>query len=172
MTTTARMGFALLLPAVLSLAACEGPAGKPEPPKAEATKSAAGERGFVSVKLASSAGDLPAALKAEAAKAKAMGLKPYVEFWASWCGPCMAIKKNLDEPRMKAAFKGAYIIELNADEWSNKLSGTGMSAGVIPIFYQLDDEGKATGKKIDGGAWGDNIPANMAPPLDKFFHGT
>ena len=40
------------------------------------------------------------------------------------------------------------------------------------VFYEVGDDGKPTGRKIDGGAWGDNIPANMAPPLDKFFHGS
>jgi len=41
---------------------------------------------------------------------------------------------------------------------------------VIPIFYALDKDGKPTGRKVDGGAWDDNIPENMAPVLDKFFH--
>jgi len=161
----ARLALAV---AVLCLAACDGPGKKPSHDQ----PGAQGDRGFVTTRLATSAGDLPTALKAEAAKAKAKGLRPYVELWASWCGPCMAIKKNLDEPRMKAAFKGSYVIELNADEWGKKLAGTGLSARVLPIFYELDDAGRPTGRKIDGGAWGDNIPENMAPPLDKFFHGS
>jgi len=28
-----------------------------------------------------------------------------------------------------------------------------------------------TGGTVDGNAWGDNIPENMAPVMDRFFHG-
>jgi thiol-disulfide isomerase/thioredoxin len=132
----------------------------------------AAHAGFVVTELPTSVGALSDALKAEAAKAKAKGLKPHVEFWASWCQPCMDLAKSLGDPRMEAAFKGTYIIRLNADEWGDKLAGTGLNASAIPVFYELDADGKKTGKTIDGGAWGENIPENMAPPLDQYFHGS
>ncbi len=47
---------------------------------------------------------------------------------------------------MTAAFEGVQIIELDVDDW-----------------------GKTKGPTINGGAWGDNVPKNMAPPLTKFF---
>jgi hypothetical protein len=37
------------------------------------------------------------------------------------------------------------------------------------VFFKLDASGKPTGDRIDGGAWGDNVPENMAPPLKAFF---
>jgi thiol-disulfide isomerase/thioredoxin len=140
---------------------------------ASAERSGASEHaGFVVTELSTSVGALPDALKVEAAKAKAQGLKPHVEFWASWCQPCMDLAKSLGDPKMEAAFKGTYIIRLNADEWGDKLGVTGFNASAIPVFYELDAEGKKTGKTIDGGAWGENIPENMAPPLDQYFHGS
>jgi len=41
----------------------------------------------------------------------------------------------------------------------------------IPAFFKLDAQGKPNGEFIDGNAWGDNIPENIAPPMDEFFHG-
>jgi thiol-disulfide isomerase/thioredoxin len=148
---------------VLTVAACRS---------SEVKTDAANERGFVVTEIKPSAGDLPAVLQAEAAKAKARGLRPHVELWATWCGPCAAIKKSLDDPRMKAAFKGTYIVQLDIDAWGKKLPAAGFASKSIPIFFAIDDAGKSTGRKIGGEAWKEDVPENMAPPLDRFFHGT
>jgi thiol-disulfide isomerase/thioredoxin len=160
----------------LALAACKSadtPSGSPSPEdKLGSAAQAEGGSGFVVTQLDPGAGDIRAALEAEAAKAKRQGLKPYAELWATWCKPCMALKGSLKDPRMQAAFKGTYIVQLEVDAWGAKLDGAGLASSVIPVLYALDDKGKPTGRKIDGGAWDDNIPENMAPPLDKFFHGS
>ncbi len=103
--------------------------------------------------------------------ANGVGLKLYVELGAEWCGPCVALKKSLPDPRMQRALKGTYIVRLDIDAWGDRLEKSGYSTGAIPAFYEVDKEGKPTGRKIDGGAWGENVPENMAPPLDHFFHG-
>ncbi len=122
------------------------------------------------VELKPADGELSSLLKAEAKKAKAAGQRPFVEFSADWCGPCQAIKNNLGDERMIDAFEGVYIIQLNADTWANKLSGTDFSADAIPVFYEIDGDGKPTGRTISSGVWAEDTPANMAPPLKKFFH--
>ena len=70
---------------------------------------------------------------------------------------------------MVNAFEGIYLIRLDADEWGWGENGFNFDA--IPVFFKLDVDGHPTGEVIDGSAWGENIPENMAPPLDKFFHG-
>jgi len=110
-------------------------------------------------------------LKAEAQKAAALGRRPYVEFYADWCPPCNAIKKNLGDPRIVEAFAGTYIIKLNTDDWGEKLSGTGLYVPGIPAFYELDANGKPTGRMITGAAWDEDVPANIAPPMKAFFEG-
>ena len=70
---------------------------------------------------------------------------------------------------MVAAFDGVYLIRLNADKWG--WGGNGFDFDGIPVFFKLDSQGQPNGEVIDGSAWGDNIPENMAPPLDEFFHG-
>jgi hypothetical protein len=109
-------------------------------------------------------------LAEQAAAAIKAGKKPHVYLHADWCEPCVAIEKTKGEPKMAAAFAGTHIITIDIDRVDAKaLAEVGMSGGVIPVFYRLDASGKPTGAKIDGGAWGDNIPDNMAPPLTAFF---
>jgi hypothetical protein len=110
-------------------------------------------------------------LQAEAAKAAALGRDPYIEFYADWCPPCNAIKKNLGDPLMVEAFMGTYIIKLDTDVWGDKLSGLGLYVPGIPAFYELGADGKPTGRMITGAAWGEDIPANIAPPMKAFFDG-
>jgi thiol-disulfide isomerase/thioredoxin len=125
---------------------------------------------FGSVTLAPSSGELKSLLAAEAAKAKAKGFTPFVEVRADWCDPCKKLEASMTDPRMVDAFAGTYQIKLDADAWENKLAGAGIKADAIPVFYELDASGKPTGRSLDGGAWGDDVPENMAPALKKFFH--
>jgi thiol-disulfide isomerase/thioredoxin len=173
-----------LLIAVL-LIACDDPGKRPRPPYERSSNAAASatatasastgqsdHAGFVITEVAPAPnGKLTDALQTYYDTAKSAGLKLYVELGAEWCGPCVALKKSLSDPRMQQALKGTYIIRLDVHAWGDRLEKSGYSPNAIPVFYEVNAEGKPTGRKIDGGAWGDNIPANMAPPLDHFFHG-
>ncbi len=108
-------------------------------------------------------------LKAEAGRAAAEKRKPFVEVYADWCGPCKRLASHLADPRMVDALTGTYIIKLNSDEWKPVLEETGFKLGGIPAFFEIDANGKPTGRTINGGAWDEDIPENMAPPLKKFF---
>ncbi|MBI4481046.1 MAG: hypothetical protein HY651_13590 [Acidobacteria bacterium] len=139
------------------------------PPRMAADKAAA--RNFTIVLIPPSDGVLADVLKAEVPKANQLALKPYAYFYADWCGPCKALRKSLDDadPLMLDAFSGTYIIQLDADTWGKKLQGTKFTVKAIPVLFELAKDGKPTGRKIDGGAWGEDIPKNMAPPLKAFF---
>ncbi len=130
--------------------------------------------GFVVVRLHPQDGDLHIMLAQEARKAIALGLMPVAEFDATWCPPCQAIKEALDAKNelMLKAYAGTYIIKMDVDEWGWTEKGVqDFEFDGIPVYFKLDAQGKQTGEVIDGNAWGENIPENMAPPMDKFFHG-
>lgn len=130
--------------------------------------------GFTIVRLHPQDGDLPTMLLEHAQKATALGQMPVVEFDATWCGPCKAIDAAIKSKNelMLRAYAGTYIIKLDADEW-----GWGDSRKHdfefegVPVYFKLDVGGNQTGEVIDGNAWGENIPENIAPVMDKFFHG-
>ena len=113
-------------------------------------------------------------LKVEAQKATSQGLMPVVEFDATWCPPCRAIDAAIKEKNdlMFKAYDGIYIIKLDVDEWEwddGRIQNFAFDA--IPVYFKLDAGGKQTGEVIDGGAWGEDIPENIAPVMDEFFHG-
>ena len=115
-------------------------------------------------------GPLAAQVQAEVRKARALKLKPVAYGSAAWCGPCHAIKKSHDDARMVDAFRGTYVIEIDIDDFAaDQLTSLYKKLTGVPVFMAIGDDGKSTGPQIDGGAWGDNIPANMAPPLKAFF---
>lgn len=117
-------------------------------------------------------GDLLPQLAAETAKAKSLGLLPFIEFDATWCPPCQAIDASIQSknPITLQAFNGVYLIRADVDEWGwgDKKN---FNFEAIPIYYKLNDNGLPTGGKVDGGAWNEDIPENFAPVLDAFFHG-
>ena len=139
------------------------PAERAEPAEAEALR-------FQVVNLPLSEDPLPGILSEHAALAAKAGLDPYVELWAPWCGPCKKLEASMSDPRMERAFAGVYLLRLDTVQWLPKLEGTDLDGSAIPVFYELDAQGSVTGRRITGGAWGEDIPENMAPPLDAFFH--
>ncbi len=130
--------------------------------------------GFTSIRLHPGDGDLQIMLAKEAQKATALSQLPVVEFDATWCPPCRAIDEAFDAKNelILKAYDGIYIIKLDVDEWEwNDGRVQNFAFDGIPVYFKLDAEGKQTGKVIDGGAWKEDIPANIAPVMDKFFHG-
>jgi thiol:disulfide interchange protein len=142
-------------------------------PPLKASASAHADTGAPSqswTKVTATAGSLASQVQAEVKKARAQKLKPIVYGSAAWCGPCQAIKKYKSDPRMAEAFRGTYVIELDVDDWAaTDITPLYPKLTAMPVFIAVGDDGKATGPQIDGGAWGDNIPENMAPPLKAFF---
>lgn len=126
---------------------------------------------YTLVRLHKGDGTLPNLMKVQAMAARSAGRHPYAELDATWCPPCQAISKTLadGEPRMVDAFAGTTILQIDVDDWTADLAGASLDGSSIPIYYDLGQDGKPTGRTINGAAWGDNIPENMAPPLKAFF---
>jgi len=168
--------IALVLPilACRTLLPNSGPTRTPPPiatSAAEATAFAVGQD-FTLVRIYPQDGDLQSQLAAEAKKAKALGQMPFVEFDATWCPPCQKITAALahKDALMLRAYSGIYLIHADVDQWGWRNPQAGFSFDAIPVFYRLDADGKSTGDVIDGGAWGADIPENIAPVLQDFFH--
>ena len=76
-----------------------------------------------------------------------------------------------DRIHLPKAVRTCYIlVRLDIDEWGESLAGTGFDVEVIPIFFRLDEQGRPTGDKIDGGAWGSDTYENIANTMGPWFH--
>ena len=126
---------------------------------------------FVIVRIDKVNGSLMTQLATESQKANSIGLAPFLEFDATWCPSCAAIDKSIKakDPSTIQAFKGVYLIRADVDDWGWG-DGKNFNVTAIPIYYQLDKNGKPTDAVMDGSAWNEDIPENFSPVLDKFFH--
>ena len=158
----------VLTAAIIAIFGCGSASGETENSRESLTTPAGPS---VVVELRPSDGNLMELLQREAAKAEAQGSSAFVQLHAGWCGPCRALKASMNDPRMADAFRGTTILRLDFDQWRDSLGAAGMRGVTVPMFFELDRMGRPTGRSINGNAWAENIPQNMAPPLKRFFAG-
>lgn len=106
-------------------------------------------------------GKLHELLLAQVAKARAKGLTPFMEFGATWCGPCQALEASLHNKDVVDAFSGAYVIHIDANEWDtdDELVPLGFKGGGMPILMAMDKNARITGQL--NGAWDGGNPAKI-----------
>ncbi len=107
-------------------------------------------------------------LQAEVSRARQNGLQPYVFFYSDGCRPSRILQESLGHPLLAAALRGAYLIQVDADRWYREAEAAGFSIYLIPLIYRLDERARPQ-ERIDGGAWGEDTPENMAQTLKEFF---
>jgi hypothetical protein len=115
--------------------------------------------------------DLGEQIVSHAHEAERLGLRPFIEFTASWCPPSAAFDESLEHPLMIHALEGTYLIRVDIDEFSgfDGYEKIGFKVYGVPIFFELDAEGRPTGRQITSNAWGPDIPENMSRVMGAFF---
>jgi thiol-disulfide isomerase/thioredoxin len=120
---------------------------------------------LTAVTLAPEGGDLREQLATTASRARADGLVPVVEMWASWCPPCKKVDALLADPEFSASLSGIVLVRLDSDAWGEALDEAGFDAPSIPTFYAVDAGGRRRGKPLSGSKWGKLDGAGIAAKL-------
>jgi len=107
-------------------------------------------------------------LRTHANAAEARGLRPFFEVGAIWCPPSRMFGEALSDPRMEAALAGVYLIRADMDEFAGDPVLSELRVVAVPVFFELDADGQATGRKMTGDAWGVDTIDNMSAALTKF----
>jgi hypothetical protein len=95
-----------------------------------------------------------------------------VQTTATWCRPCVGLKKSMGDPLMKDALRNVRLVRIDIDDFSKEeVESIELSAGSIPWFVKLDANFHPV-DAITSNEWGDDIAPNMAPVLGAFVKGT
>ena len=80
-----------------------------------------------------------------------------IDFWATWCGPCMAMAPIIDE--IAAEYEGRVIVgKYNVDEESDFCSENGVRSLPTLLFFK---NGVKTDIRLVGGQKADAIRAKI-----------
>jgi hypothetical protein len=87
------------------------------------------------------------------------------------CEPCDEVGQALTDARMQRALGKVRLVRADTASFPRELRQLGIPSGAVPGFTLLDARAHPL-DHIHGGEWDDNVPANMAPVLDKFLRHT
>lgn len=150
------------------LASGQRPSLPPRPAPPAPAPAAASAHVVVNLRAGTS---LAAQLRQHANAAEDRGLRPFFEIGASWCPPSRMFGEALDDPRMEAALTGIYLMRADTDDFNDDAHINTFNLRAVPVFFELDAEGEATGRSINGGAWGADTVENMSRTMAAFFAG-
>jgi thiol-disulfide isomerase/thioredoxin len=109
--------------------------------------------------------DIPPLVARELADARAHGRRLLVYVGASWCEPCRHFHDAAAAGKLDAAFPQLRLLVFDADRDRDALSRAGYDSAMIPLFAVPADDGRATGRHIEGSIKGDGAVAEITPRL-------
>jgi len=106
----------------------------------------------------------------EAAVAEAHGLAPFIELTSQLSRRCFLVDHSFDDPHMKQALTGTYIIRVDINRWVGRFGDTGLDQipMALPGFVGLFEGGRGMGPFIDARSWIADAPTSVAPSLGAF----
>lgn len=151
-------------PSPLPQAADAPPAGSAAVPGLPALPARIGK---IAIVEASAGGDtFEAQLQSQLTESSKAGERLLLWTVTTDCEPCEGVARALSDARMQRALAKVRLFRADAASFPRELRLLGISG--VPGFTLLDAQGHAL-DHIHGGEWDADIPANIAPILDKFL---
>jgi thiol-disulfide isomerase/thioredoxin len=109
--------------------------------------------------------DLATQVRAFAAAARAEGRVPLVYVGATWCEPCQYFHAAAERGDLDAELPALALLELDLDRDGARIRDAGYASEMIPLFAVPGDDGRGTGRQIEGSIHGPASPLQIAPRL-------
>ena len=110
-------------------------------------------------------GEAAAVVASELQKAKRDGRQLLVYVGATWCEPCRRFHQAAAEHKLDAAFPTLRLLEFDSDRDGERLATAGYVSRLIPLFARPRDDGRASGRQIEGSVKGDGAVGEIVPRL-------
>ena len=127
-----------------------------------ATTSPKGKVEFVD---APGAADVATYVAQELARAKNDHKQLLVYVGASWCEPCTRFHEAAAKGELDATFPTLRLVVFDADRDHDALVRAGYDSQLIPLFVVPADDGRATGRHIEGSVKGVDAVVEITPRL-------
>lgn len=101
----------------------------------------------------------------ELAAARAQGKQLVVYVGASWCEPCTRFHEAAAAGSLDDTFPRLRLLVFDFDRDHDALDRAGYTSELIPLFVVPADDGRATGRHIEGGVKGDTAVGEITPRL-------
>ncbi len=86
------------------------------------------------------------------------------------CEPCRGVDASLPDAVMQEALDKVRLVRVDIPTFFEALDDLGIFYDRYPGYFLLGADGRPS-DGIDGGEWGEDIPANIAPVLGPFLRG-
>ena len=143
-----------LAPLVLILAACQRGEETSPPP-----------RGKLELVALPHVDAIAPVVARELARARADHRDLLVYVGASWCEPCTRFHDAAAAGELDADFPRLRLLVFDAERDHDALVAAGYDSDLIPLFVVPADDGRATGRHIEGSIKGDGAVAQITPRL-------
>jgi len=111
--------------------------------------------GHVEIVAGPAEGDVAGWVERTQADLAARGRTAVVYEGATWCEPCRRFHEAALAGKLDAAFPTLTLLEFDADRDADRLAVAGYASRLIPFFAAPGDDGRASGRGIEGGIKGD-----------------
>lgn len=79
-------------------------------------------------------------------QARSTGKPVFIDFYATWCGPCKILDKAYLEPAMQKAASRYIMVKVDVDK--NQPIAAKYGADALPTMLFLNSKGKVLGRKV------------------------
>lgn len=122
-------------------------------------------RGKLELVAAPQVAEVAPLIARELAAARAQGRQLVVYVGASWCEPCTRFHEAAAAGALDATFPRLRLLVFDFDRDHEALDRAGYTSELIPLFVVPGDDGRATGRHIEGGVKGDSAVGEITPRL-------